>query len=199
VLRTVQLGFATGILREVTAEFWPDSPVTRRLAGLTLFLPGATQSLAIRPDAPDGLVLQPLLQPAEPFWGEADHVTDETKGVAYNEGRDAGHPFFVGASAAQGGAGDERVRVEAGKLVAVGNAEFALDAAISQSGLDFLVSASHWLLDRGQLADIAPKPRRYFPLNMGEDRMAMLSGLALIALPGLAALLATLQWWRRRT
>jgi len=200
VLRTVRLGFATGILREVTAEFLSTHPVTRRLTGVTLFLPGATESIAIEPASTESRVkLSPMLQPIEEFWGEVDHVTDAERGVVYDDGRDAGQPLYVAASAARGGTDDGRVQVESGKLIVVGNSEFALDAALSSQGLDFLVSATHWLLDRGQLTGIAPKVNRYFPLNLSDRQLGDLSLFSLILMPACAALTAFLVWMRRRS
>lgn len=200
VLRTVRLGFATGILREVTAEFVPAHPVTRRLTGLTLFLPGATESIALEPQADDNrLKLAPMLQPVEEFWGEADHMTDPSIGVRYDDGRDTGQPLYVAASAARGGTDDGRVQVESGKLIVVGNSEFVLDAALSTQGLDFLVSATHWLLDRGQLTGIAPKVNRYFPLNLSDRQLGDLTLFSLILLPTASALIALLVWMRRRS
>ena len=198
VLRTVRLGFATGILREVTVEFSPSSPITRRMAGLTLFLPGQTQSLALEADHEGLFSLYPLLQPLEEFWGERDFVNDAQRGVRYEEGRDAGQPLFVGAATARGGAMDGNVEVGSSKLVVTGNSEFVLDAAISPSGLDFLVGSVNWLLDRGRLAATTPKVRRYFPLRLSDAQMSQLSMLALAGLPGAALIGAAFVWWQRR-
>jgi hypothetical protein len=195
VLRTVRLGFATGILREVTAEFLPENPITRRLAGLSLFLPGETKSIAMAPDSPTG----PLLQPVEEFWGEVDFVTDDQQGVRYDEGRDTGQPLYVGALATGGRLSAEGVQVETAKFVIVGNAQFALDAALSAQGLDFLVSATHWLLERGHLTGIAPKVTRYFPLNLTDRQLGLLSLISLILMPAAAAILAIILAVGRRS
>lgn len=195
VLRTVRLGFATGILREVTAEFLPENPITRRLTGLSLFLPGETKSIALTPDSPTS----PLLQPVEEFWGEANFVTDDQKGVRYEEGQDTGQPLYVGAMATGGRVSAEGVQVETAKFVIVGNAQFALDAALSTQGLDFLVSATHWLLERGQLTGIAPKVTRYFPLNLTDRQLGLLSLISLILMPAGAALVAVILAARRRS
>lgn len=199
VLRLVRLGFATGILREVTAEFHPRSPITRRLAGMTLFLPGQTESIALETPADGDYALYPLLQPLEEFWGEVDFVTDEKTGVRYDEGRDAGQPLFVAAAAARGGAEDGSVEVGSAKVVVAGNAEFALDAALSPAGLDFLSSAMNWLLDRGRLAAATPKPRRYFPLALSDADLGRLSTLVLLVMPGAAAAVALGVWLRKRS
>lgn len=199
ILRIVKLGFATGILREVTAEFYSQNPVTRRLAGLTLFLPGQSQSIALEPPQDEPVALRPLLQPAEEFWGEVDHVTDNQTGVRYDEGRDAGQPLYVAASAERGGVADDRVTVATAKWIVVGNSEFALDAALSSQGLDFLVSATHWLLERGGMTGIAPKVNQYFSLNLSQAQIGNLSALVLLLMPGAAGLAAFLIWMRRRT
>ncbi len=52
VLCTVRLGFATGILREVTVDFMDKNPVTKRLVGMEMLLSGETQSLLMDPNKP---------------------------------------------------------------------------------------------------------------------------------------------------
>jgi len=47
VIRLLNLGTATGILRDVTGEFFRGSEITTRLMGLTLLFAGNTRSLAI--------------------------------------------------------------------------------------------------------------------------------------------------------
>jgi len=89
--------------------------------------------------------------------------------------------------------------VETAKFVIVGNAQFALDAALSTQGLDFLVSATHWLLERGQLTGIAPKVTRYFPLNLTDRQLGLLSLISLILMPAGAALVAMILAARRRS
>ena len=71
VLRTIRLPFATGILREVTAEFLPKNAITKRMVGINILLPGATQSLTFDPPnrrPPEQI--WPLIQAGEEFWGE---------------------------------------------------------------------------------------------------------------------------------
>ena len=124
------------------------------MVGINILLPGATQSLTfdtVQSQAA-GVQIWPLIQAGEEFWGESDYVTDEKKGVRYDEGKDSGQPVYVAIAAARGGVKDERVEVESAKLVAVGNSEFALDAALNQQGLDFFqfdeLAARPWAVDR---------------------------------------------------
>ncbi len=200
LLRNPLLANVTGIWRVVTGQFLPDNGITKRLAGMNIILPGATQSLEFpRPPAQaKGIQYWPLIQPVEDFWGESDYVTDEKKGVRYDEGKDAGQPLYVAVAAARSGVRDDRVEMESAKVIAVGNCEFVLDAVLTQQGLDFLLSSMNWLLDRGQLTGVMPKTVQHFSLNLSEAQIGSLAFYILIVIPGAAAFLGVIAWWRRR-
>jgi hypothetical protein len=200
VLRIVRLPFATGILREVTGEFLPRNPITKRMAGINILLPGATQSLSIDGGQAQtaGVQVWPLIQASEEFWGETDYVTDEKRGVRYDEGKDAGQPVYVALAAARGGVKDERVEVESAKLIAVGSCEFVFDAALNHQGLDFLLSAMNWLLDRGQFTGVIPKTVKHFSLNLTDAQLRSIALYTMLVMPGFAALAGMIVWWRRR-
>jgi hypothetical protein len=107
VLRTVELGFVTGIVRDVVGTFSAVNRVTRRLQGAEALLPGATCSLVLD-EKKEGTLVEPLITADEPFWGEKDHVTDENKGVAFDAGADTAAPLVVAAMAERGGVADRR-------------------------------------------------------------------------------------------
>ena len=155
------------------------------MVGINILLPGATQSLTFDPAQSQaaGVQIWPLIQAGEEFWGETDYVTDEKKGVRYDEGKDAGQPVYVAIAAARGGVKDERVEVESAKLVAVGNSEFALDAALNQQGLDFLLSSMNWLLDRGQLTGVVPKTVQHFSLHLSDAELSSIALYTMIVMP----------------
>ena len=200
VLRTVRLPFATGILRDVTAEFLPKNAITKRMAGINILLPGATQSLDMDGAQAQnaGVQLWPLIRASDEFWGETDYVTDEKKGVRYEEGKDIGQPLYVALAAARGGVTDDRVEVESAKLIAVGSCEFALDAALNQQGLDFLLSAMNWLLDRGQFTGVMPKTVKHFSLNLSDAQLGSIALYTMVVIPGIVAFAGLVVWWRRR-
>jgi ABC-type uncharacterized transport system involved in gliding motility auxiliary subunit len=93
---------------------------------------------------------------------------------------------------------DERVEVESAKLIAVGSSEFALDAALNQQGLDFLLSSMNWLLDRGQFTGVVPKAVKHFSLNLTDAQLGSIALYTMIIMPGIAALAGIVVWWRRR-
>jgi ABC-type uncharacterized transport system involved in gliding motility auxiliary subunit len=131
-------------------------------------------------------------------WATPGLVTDEKKGVRYDEGKDAGQPVYLALAAARGGVKDERVEVESAKLIAVGSSEFALDAALNQQGLDFLLSSMNWLLDRGQFTGVIPKTVKHFSLNLTEAQLRSIALYTMLVMPGVAALAGIVVWWRRR-
>ena len=130
VLRTVELGFVTAIVRDVVGTFSAVSRVTRRLYGAEAMLPGATCSLELNAKT-EGTLVEPLITAGEPFWGEKDHVTDESKGVAFDAGADTAAPLIVAAMAERGGVADEKVDVGSARLVVVGNSEFVSDCVVT--------------------------------------------------------------------
>jgi len=197
VLRTVQLGFATGILRDVTGRFSPDNRVTRRLQGVDAMLPGGTCSLELASEEP-GTVLEAMITAAEPFWGETTYITDETKGVAFEEGQDTAAPLVLAAMVERGGVADEKVDVGAARMVVVGNSEFVVNGSITEPNLDFVLSSLNWMLDRSHLAGIAPKSSRAFNLNLTDLETGRLAFYTLVVIPAGALVAGFFVWVRRR-
>ena len=197
VLRTVELGFVTAIVRDVVGTFSAVSRVIRRLYGAEAMLPGATCSLELNAKT-EGTLVEPLITAGEPFWGEKDHVTDESKGVAFDAGADTAAPLIVAAMAERGGVADEKVDVGSARLVVVGNSEFVSDGVVTEPNLDFGLNALNWMLDRGHLTGIAPKTVRAFSLNLTDLETGRIALYTLVLIPAAAALAGIIVWWRRR-
>ena len=197
VLRTVELGFVTAIVRDVVGTFSAVSRVTRRLYGAEAMLPGATCSLELNAKT-EGTLVEPLITAGEPFWGEKYHVTDESKGVAFDAGADTAAPLIVAAMAERGGVADEKVDVGSARLVVVGNSEFVSDGVVTEPNLDFGLNALNWMLDRGHLTGIAPKTVRAFSLNLTDLETGRIALYTLVLIPAAAALAGIIVWWRRR-
>jgi energy-coupling factor transporter ATP-binding protein EcfA2 len=197
VLRTVQLGFATGILRDVTGRFSPDNRVTRRLQGVDAMLPGGSCSLELASEEP-GTVVEAMITAAEPFWGETKYVTDETKGVAFDEGQDTPAPLVLAAMVERGGVADEKVDVGAARMIVVGNSEFVVNGSITEPNLDFVLSSLNWMLDRSHLAGVSPKSSHAFNLNLTDLETGRIALYTLVVIPAGALVGGLFVWWRRR-
>ena len=197
VLRTVQLGFATGILRDVAGKFSATNRVTRRLQGADAMLPAATCSLDLD-ERKEGVSVEAMMTAETPFWGESEYVTDEQKGVRFEEEKDSAAPLVLAAMAERGGVADENLDLSAARLVVVGNSEFVADGSITEPNLDFVLSSLNWMLDRGHLARIAPKSVRAFNLNLTDAETGRIALYTLVVIPALAAFAGLMVWWRRR-
>lgn len=197
VLRTVQLGFATGILRDVAGKFSATNRVTRRLQGAEAMLPAATCSLDLD-ERKEGVSVEAMMTAETPFWGESEYVTDEQKGVRFEEEKDSAAPLVLAAMAERGGVADENLDLSAARLVVVGNSEFVADGSITEPNLDFVLSSLNWMLDRGHLARIAPKSVRAFNLNLTDAETGRIALYTLVVIPAIAALAGLVVWWRRR-
>lgn len=197
VLRTVQLGFATGILRDVAGRFDPENRVTRRLRGAEAMFPGGTCSLELEKQTPD-TTLSPMVMAEDPFWGETQYVTDGDKGVVFAEESDHAPPLVLAAMAERGGVTDEQVDVKSSRLVVAGNSVFVADGSITEPNLDFVLGALNWMLDRGYLARVTPKPVRAFNLNLTDLETSRIALFTMVVIPALAALAGAFVWWRRR-
>lgn len=203
VLRTVTMNFAIGIIRDVAANFVGGSDIVARLQGVNAYFPDPVQSLGIIDPAPERTQVRPLVQAEESYWGEIDHVTDENRGVAYDDGTDIGFPVFLALSSDRSGIKDDRLEIPAAKMLVVGSDRFIWDSFLAGPGgqganLDFVMSGLNWLLDRHRLTGVVPKTPREFTLTLGPDQLGTMALYTMVVIPGVVALLGLLVWWRRR-
>ena len=200
VLRLIQLPLATGILRDVTAHVLPNAEVTRRLEGMNILFPGATQSLGF--DQPlaqqEKIRIRPLVEAAEEFWGETAYLPNQPGGVAYQDGIDNGQPLIIGASADRDAVENDRVGIQSSRLIVMGSSQFAFDAGLSRPGLDLIVGCVNSLIDRGSVSGITPKNATRFALQLTDIQLSRLALLVIIGIPALAAVLGLLVWLKRR-
>ncbi|MEO6848948.1 MAG: GldG family protein [Chthoniobacterales bacterium] len=189
-----------GIMREVKAHFIAGAVPTKRLEGANVLFQGSTQSLDLLwPKAAAAkLTLRPLIMASDEYWGEMDYVTDEKKGVKFDEGVDVKAPVTIAASAERGGANDEDVALRSAKLVVVGNKDCVLDTGLNEQNVDFFLNSMNWMLERGKLSGIAPKNTQQFLLVLNDSQTGVIALYTMIVIPGIAALMGIIAWWRRR-
>lgn len=200
VLRLIQLPFATGILRDVTGQVLQDAEITRRLEGMNILFPGATQSLSTNKELVknEKIRIRPLVEPAEEFWGETDYAPNQPDGVRYEDGMDHGQPLVIAASADRNAVEDDRVKVQSSRLIVMGTSQFAFDASLTPQGLDLLVGSINSLINRSDVSGITPKTSTRFLLQLTDEQLSRLALVVMIAMPCASALLGLLVWIRRR-
>ncbi|MEI6351363.1 MAG: GldG family protein [Verrucomicrobiota bacterium] len=202
VLKTMPIkltgGMVTGVLKEITGDFVPGSPVTKRLNNVNAMFLGATQSLTLQGERvkANNIKLQPLIQASKGFWGETQFEI-AGGGIFFDPKEDHSNPI-VAASVEKGALSDERVQVDSSRLIVVGNATFIGNTAMTEADLDFFLSGLNWLLDREQLIGITPKPVRNLSLNLTDAQVSYLAMFTMVVIPAAAGLIGIFSWFKRR-
>ncbi len=186
------------VIKEPAAEFLPGSPITKKLAGVSTRLPGPTQSLDLLEKAVEAqnIKLEPLLQAAEGFWGEAEFNGES---FYFDPKKDQGPPLTIAASIEQGALDDKRVQVDSSRGIVVGNNSLVSSEVLTGENLDFLLGGINWLLDREELIGIAPKTKEFLSLNLSESVMTNLFYICMLIIPGAALLMGIATWAARRS
>lgn len=200
ILRTVNLGPVTGVLRDVTTNFVEGSPITKRLKGVDGIFMGATQSLALDSGRaqPLNIKLQPLIQAGQGFWGETNYNVGEGDTIFFDSQKDRPAPLTIAASVEKGALKDERVKVDSARMIVVANATFVANEALTEANVDFMLGSLNWLIDREELIGITPKEAKTFTLNLTQAQVSNIALLSMAVIPALAAALGMAMWWQRR-
>lgn len=199
VLRLVSIGGATGILRDVTGEFFAGSEITARLLGLNILFQGNTRSLALRPHPGDPQSVRPLIRAIHGFRGCTYYQNEDGKGVRFDPVKDDFFPVMIAALTDLSGVHDDRVSVGASRMVVVGSSDFLKDKFLAGTDLDFFSSCVNTLVERTRLTGTTPKIKEFFTLNLDERQVQFLGIWTMLVLPLIGALAGGAVLWRRRS
>jgi ABC-type uncharacterized transport system involved in gliding motility auxiliary subunit len=176
-----------------------------------ILLPG-TRSVSIRSGAGSDLVLVPLLRTTDRSWGE----TNFNAPARPDPGQDMMGPLTVavaahrtnpvtavnpasplGAAGAQVQAGDKSPK---GRLVVVGNAEFASNTYFTQvlGNRDFFLNSVNWLAEEEDLISIRAEPNMAPPIVLTSQSAVLVLYSTVIFIPLSVLLLGGVVWWQRR-
>jgi len=190
------------LTRDVQARFLGDSPVTKRLADVRAIFVGGTSSLTLDPNRgrAANIRLEPLIQAEKGYFAETDYNSDNQTKLQADAQKAGDVPLTIAASVEKGGSADARVQINSSRLVAVSNATFVQDSAITQdqAALDFVSDAVNWLLSREQLIGIAPKIPKPLTFNLDPEALRRLRWIVLVLMPLIPAAIGTMIWWQRR-
>jgi len=190
------------LTRDVQAHFLGGSPVTKRLADVRALFFGGTSSLTLEPDRvrAANIRIDPLIQAEKGYFAETDYNTDDQAKLQADAKRNGDTPLTIGAAVEKGASADERVQVNSARLVAVSNAAFVQDNAVTQDqqALDFISGSVNWLLSREQLIGIAPKIPKPLVFTLNEDSLRNFRWIILILMPLIPAVIGAVVWWQRR-
>ena len=190
------------LTRDVQAHFLGGSPITKRLADVRALFFGGTSSLTLEPDRvrAANIRIDPLIQAENGYFAETDYNTDDQAKLQADAKRNSDTPLTIGAAVEKGASADERVQVNSARLVAVSNAAFVQDNAVTQDqqALDFISGSVNWLLSREQLIGIAPKIPKPLVFTLNEDSLRNFRWIILILMPLIPAVIGAVVWWQRR-
>lgn len=194
------------------AMSYPFHEITKDFKVMTAF--HMARSMLAGTASVEGVTAQNLLETSRESWAEIDL---SLKGqIAYDEGKDKKGPVSLGVvatirgkapepspspspSPSPGEAAEEKPKAPEGRLVALGDADFASNALLGfQGNQDFFLNVVAWLAQDVDLISIRakePDDQRMFLTLAQKQNVAW---IALLVLPGLFVVLGVATWWRRR-
>ena len=165
-------------------------PFLQDLAGQAAVFEGASSSLDVRENAEDLAIRKisplPLILINDPFWGETDFGdrTGETPaGENFDALRDTAPPLCLAASVTRGSTNDDRFAADTSRMVVVANTDFLEPDRQRAENIDFLASASNWLVRRESLTGLSPKPIGIYLLPLLDAQVSFINRLNLIFAP----------------
>jgi ABC-type uncharacterized transport system involved in gliding motility auxiliary subunit len=111
-------------------------------------------------------------------------------------------PATPAATASPGAApspSPEAPKAPEGRVVAVGDADFASNSLLAfQGNQDFFLNTIAWLAEDADLISIRPKEPENQAMFLSRQVQQNVAWLALVILPGLFVIAGVWTWWRRR-
>lgn len=184
---------------EVEGLFAKETVITQSLAGSTIALAGQSESLELKLDdvglREQSVVVQPLINATERYWGESQYLGDLP--VAGPE--DVGPPVYLAAAVERGAATDQRVGVDSSRMVVVANALLLDPKAQVAVGRDFVAGSLNWMMNREKLIGAPPKLKGSYRVHISEQQHMRLFWISALAMPGVVLGLGFLIWAGRRS
>lgn len=169
------------------------------LAGQTTTLEGASSSLEVREGAEDLMLRQinpiGLIQAEEGFWGETKFGEAN---ITFDETEDNKGPLYMAASITRGTETDDRYAAGSSRMIIISNTDFLDPERQRAENIDFLASASNWLMDRESLAGIGPRSLGTYKLPLLEVQVSFINRVNLFFLPALLLTIGAIIWSTRR-
>jgi len=194
------------------AAQYPPHPITQGFRVLTAY--PMARSMAPIEGGANARTAQPLVSTSPQSWSEADLAGLSTgkAQIEFNADRgDRQGPITLGAAVsapatvtppppANGSpASPDAERRPETRVVAVGDSDFAANAAIGISGnRDFLMNSMNWLSQQENLIAVRPRQPedRRLTLTAGQQQSILI--LCYLILPGIVFASGIYTWWKRR-
>jgi ABC-type uncharacterized transport system involved in gliding motility auxiliary subunit len=200
--------FGTGPLTPLILQY-PYHEITKDFRLATAF--HTARSVQAGTGTVDGVTVQNLVETSAQSWAETDLTLKDP--VELNEGKDRRGPISLGAVATirvadatpepspapTADPAEPKPAKPEGRVVAIGDADFASNALIGfQGNKDFVLNTVAWLAQDIDLISIRPKEPEDQRLFLTPVQQGNVAWLALVLIPGLFVVLGIATWWRRR-
>ncbi len=192
---------------------YPYHAITKDFRLPTLY--GGARSVKAGTATIDGVSAQDLVKTSEQSWAESDLAL---KGpITFEEGKDHKGPVSLAAVATVRGTAPaptpapspaaspapastpEPAKAPEGRVVAVGDADFASNALLGfQGNQDFFLNTVAWLAEDADLISIRPKEPENQALFLDRQTQQNVAWTALVLIPGFFVVAGIVSWWRRR-
>jgi ABC-type uncharacterized transport system involved in gliding motility auxiliary subunit len=186
--------------RDVYVTQYADHPITAKMNGTTsiFILPRSVDAVfggvpSNRPEDQPRLVQ--LASCSEHGWSERDL---QTSPATFDEGVDKKGPVSIAVAVEKGVSAEKGASVKPGRLVVVGDSQFAANDPIYGGGLTLFLNSVNWLLDRAEMVDIPVRPIQELRLNLDRHDLDKMFVALVLALPGWVAATGMIVWARRR-
>jgi len=197
---------ASRVITTTRGNFTPGVSFLKDLSGQSVIFEGASSSIDVRENADDLMVRKlapmPLIQAMEGYWGESDFGRQSEEGKAgetFDPDRDHDAPLYIAASVTRGAANDDRHAAETSRMVLISNTDFLDSNRQRAENMDFLASASNWLVMRDSLSGALPRSFGIYKLPLLEAQVSFINRLNLFFAPLAFLLIGGLVYSSRRS
>ncbi|MGH0038041.1 MAG: GldG family protein [Myxococcota bacterium] len=205
IIVDLQLAFFQQYMSPFAGAYAAEHPITRKMGeqrNPTLF--HLARSVEVREGAPGDL--EPIVFTGDRSWAERDLARLVRDGkFQYEEDADLIGPVPVAvagtlADGEEAAAGSEDAAGPGGRLVAIGDSDFASNEFILRYGgnRDLFVNSINWLLGDVEAISIRPHQSRASRFTGSEEDVRAIQYLSLFVLPESIAVLGVVAWWWRR-
>jgi len=162
------------------------------------------RSVKAQKDNQAGAEARPIGSTATQSWGETDMNSIEAANPAFSEKDDLPGPLTVAVSAewkAGPGRGELKLGQEQrkGRLVAVGDSDFASNSTLAMSAnKDLFLNMVSWLAGSENQISIRPKKPRFDPVMLSEGQLGAIFWVCVAVMPAAAILAGVMTLARRR-
>lgn len=194
------------VVTTARANFNQGIPFLKDLAGQAAVFEGASSSMEVREGASDLSIKKispiPLITVLPGYWGETDfgkNTEDAKEGETFDKTRDTAPPLHIAAAVSRGAANDDRYAADTSRMVILSTTDFLSPDRQRAENIDFLSSASNWLVRRESLTGLSPRPIGVYMLPLLDAQVSFINRMNLFFAPILFLILGGIVFSARRS